>query len=166
VSFQLAQFNVALPLEPLGTPLLADFVAALDSVNAAAEASPGFVWRLAGEDGNATSLRSAGDARLILNMSVWESLDALRAFVYAQRAHRDVMRRRREWFEHLGETHMALWWVAAGHRPTLAEADQRLAIVRRDGPTADAFTFRVSFAPPDGGAAGANLDARELCPSP
>lgn len=162
MSFQLAQFNVALPQQPLDTPLLADFVAALDAVNAAAEASPGFVWRLADEDGNATALRSAGDPRLILNLSVWESLQALRDFVYAQREHRDVLRRRREWFERLGETHVVLWWVSAGHRPTLAEADERLSLVRRDGPTAGAFSFRDNFVPPRGSAAGAAVAARTL----
>jgi hypothetical protein len=172
--FQLAQFNVALPREPLERPLLADFVAALGPVNAAADASPGFVWRLATADGDATGVRAQGDERLIVNMSVWESLVALREFVYSQRAHLDVLRRRREWFERLGEVAVVLWWVPAGHRPSVAEAEERLEALRADGPTPRAFTFRQSYPPPvtegEGGEgphadAVAIVDPRELCPA-
>ena len=165
--FQLAQFNIALPREPLDRPLLAEFVAALAPVNAAADASPGFVWRLQTEEGDATGVRAFDDERLIVNMSVWESLQALRDFVYSQRAHRDVLRRRREWFERLGEAAVVLWWVPAGHHPSVAEAEERLAALRAEGPTPRAFTFRQSFAPqtPDGGASPAVLDPRELCPA-
>jgi hypothetical protein len=161
--FQLAQFNIALPREPLDAPLLADFVAALQPVNAAADASPGFVWRLQTEEGDATGVRAFGDGRLIVNMSVWESLEDLRAFVYGQRAHLDALRRRREWFERLGDSAVVLWWVDAGHRPSVAEAEERLATLREHGPTPRAFTFRQSFAP---GAPGEKLvDPRELCPA-
>jgi hypothetical protein len=167
-AFQVAQFNVALPREPLDAPLLADFVTALAPVNAAADASPGFVWRLATETGDATSVRAVDNQRLIVNMSIWESLEALRAFVYSQRAHVDVLRRRREWFERLGESAVVLWWVPAGHRPSVAEAEQRLAALRADGPSPWAFTFRASFGAPvggDDGAGSARLDLRELCPA-
>ena len=99
--WHLAQVNIALPREPLDAPLLADFVAALAPVNAVADASPGFVWRLQTEDGDATAIRAFGDDRLIVNMSVWESVEALRGFVYGE-AHAAVLRRRREWFERLG----------------------------------------------------------------
>jgi hypothetical protein len=171
--FQLAQFNIALPREPLERPLLAAFVAALQPVNAAADASPGFVWRLQTAEGDATGVRAFDDERLIVNMSVWESLEALRDFVYSQRAHLDVLRRRREWFERLGESAVVLWWVPAGHRPSVAEAEQRLAALRADGPTPRAFTFRESFAPPvDSGDGAASADApvrttdtRPLCPA-
>jgi hypothetical protein len=164
--FQLAQVNIALPLEPLDTPLLAEFVAALEPVNAAAERSPGFVWRLATEAGDSTAIRGFGDDRLIVNMSVWESLEALRAFAYGQREHLNVLRRRRDWFERLGASGLALWWVPAGHRPSLTEAEQRLELLRAQGPTPAAFTFRESFPPPLSGAtAAATLDARVLCPA-
>jgi hypothetical protein len=164
--FHLAQVNIALPREPLDTPLLAEFVAALAPVNAAAEASSGFVWRLATEDGDATGVQGFGDERLIVNLSVWESLEALRSFVYSQRAHLAVLRRRREWFERLGESSVVLWWVPAGHRPSVDEAEERLAALRADGPTAGAFSFRESFAPPSDDGAGqgrASVDRRALC---
>jgi heme-degrading monooxygenase HmoA len=163
--FQLAQLNIALPREPLDTPLLADFVAALAPVNAAADNSPGFVWRLATQDGDATAIRAFGDDRLVVNLSVWESLAALRQFVYSQRAHLDVLRRRREWFERLGESTVVLWWVPAGHRPSIAEAEQRLIALRADGPTPAAFTFRESFEPPEGATHAARLDQSVLCPA-
>src|ERR671930_768101 len=106
-AFHLAQLNIALPREPLDAPLLAEFVARLEPVNAQADASPGFVWRLQTEDGDATGIRAFGDDRLIVNMSVWESLEALRAFVDSG-GHVAVMRRRREWFERI-ESHLVLW---------------------------------------------------------
>jgi len=146
----LAQVNVALPREPLDSPLLAEFVAALEPINALADRSPGFVWRLQTEDGDATGVRAFGDDRLIVNLSVWESLRALRAFVYAG-DHVAVMRRRREWFEQGAEAHMALWWVDASHIPAVAEAEDRLAHLRARGPTAHAFTLRETYAPPAGG---------------
>ena len=139
--WHLAQVNIALPREPLDAPLLADFVAALAPVNAVADASPGFVWRLQTEDGDATAIRAFGDDRLIVNMSVWESVEALRGFVYGE-AHAAVLRRRREWFERLAEPETALWWVAAGATPTIGDAEERLAHLRAHGPTSVAFTLR------------------------
>ena len=157
----LAQVNVARPLAPLDTPLLADFVAALEPLNARADAAPGFVWRLQTEDGDATALR-IGDDRTLVNMSVWESLEALRAFVYDDPGHRAVMRRRREWFERL-DLVLALWWVPAGHAPTIAEAEERLRLLDGRGPSPDAFTFRRYFPAPGTGAAAAVDDLRERC---
>jgi hypothetical protein len=145
--WHLAQVNIALPREPLDAPLLADFVAALAPVNAVADASPGFVWRLQTEDGDATAVRAFGDDRLIVNISVWESVEALRAFVYGD-DHAAVLRRRREWFERLREAETALWWVPAGTTPTVADAEERLALLRARGPGADAFTLGETF-PPD-----------------
>lgn len=121
-------------------------MAALDPINELADRSSGFVWRLQTAEGNATSIHSFEDELIISNMSVWESIEALRAFVYTS-AHTGVMRRRREWFEQYVTSYMALWWVPAGHRPTIEEAKERLALLDRDGPTAAAFTFRVSFEP-------------------
>ena len=161
MSPQLAQVNIALPREPLESPLLADFVAALEHVNALAASSPGFVWRLQTAEGDATGIRGFGDDRLIVNVSVWESLEALRAFVYSG-VHAGVMRRRREWFERM-DFSTVLWWVPAGHLPSVAEAEERMAHLRERGPTAYAFTFRRSF--PPGGAGEPIADDRDLCPA-
>ena len=144
--YELAQLNIARMLAPLDDPQMADFVAGLDPVNAAADSAPGFVWRLQTEDGNATAIRM-DDESLIVNASVWSSVEALIAFVYSD-AHRAVLRRRREWFERLAEATTVLWWVPAGHRPDVVEAQQRLDHLRTHGPTATAFTLRQAFAPP------------------
>jgi hypothetical protein len=145
--WHLAQVNIALPREPLDAPLLADFVAALAPVNAVADASPGFVWRLQTDEGDATGVKAFGDDRLIVNMSVWESVEALRAFTYGAE-HVAVLRRRREWFTRLGAPVTVLWWVPAGTLPTVAEAEERLAALRADGPAPRAFTLREVFPPP------------------
>ena len=164
--FHLAQVNIALPRAPLDAPLLAEFVAQLEPVNAAADHSPGFVWRLQTEEGDATGIRAFGDDRLIVNMSVWQSLEALRAFVYSARAHLDVLRRRREWFESFTEAYLVLWWIPAGEIPTVRDAEERLALLRACGPTEDAFTFRVHFPPPAPNArAEPARDERQLCPA-
>ena len=145
--WHLAQVNIALPVEPLDSPALADFVALLEPVNALADAAPGFVWRLQTEEGDATAIRAFGDERLIVNMSVWESADSLWDFVYGGR-HLEVMRRRREWFTRMAESHLALWWVRAGIIPTVADAEKRVARIRAEGPTPFAFTFKQRFPPP------------------
>src|SRR4051794_4051073 len=163
-AFHLAQVNIALPREPLDAPLLAEFVAQLDPVNASADAAPGLVWRLQTEQGDATGIRAFGDERLIVNMSVWESLEALRVFVYRDTAHLAVLRRRREWFERV-ESFLVLWWVSAGHRPTVAEAEDRLALLRAFGPSRDAFTFRRFFPAPHAVDAAPVDDDGQLCPA-
>jgi hypothetical protein len=163
-TFHLAQVNIALPREPLDAPLLAEFVDQLGPVNAGADVAPGFVWRLQTEDGDATGIRAFDDDRLIVNMSVWESLEALRAFVYRDAAHLAVLRRRREWFERM-ESFLVLWWIPAGHRPSVAEAEDRLALLRAFGPSTDAFTFRRHFPPPGADEPEPVDDERELCPS-
>ena len=146
MSFQVAQVNIALPKAPVESPLLADFMALLDPINAIADASDGFVWRLQTDEGNATALRPYDDDRMIVNMSVWESIEDLAAFVYRS-GHVDVMRRRREWFESM-KPYMVLWWVPAGQLPTVDEAKERLAHLRDHGPTPFAFTFKGSFPSP------------------
>jgi hypothetical protein len=163
--FQLAQVNIAIPKEPLESELLRDFVEQLDPVNAAADAAPGFVWRLQTDDGDATAVRGFGDDRVIINMSVWESLEALRAFAYEDQQHLPVLRRRREWFEHLGEAYMVLWWVESGHIPTIAEAEERLTLLRAAGPSPDAFTFKDSFPPPDVPPAAVDDDRSSAAPA-
>ena len=165
-SFHLAQLNIAIPRAPLDSAQMKDFMDALDPVNAVADAAPGFVWRLQTDEGNATSLRAFDDDNLMLNMSVWESLESLRAFVYSTREHLDIMRRRREFFEEMAELFLVLWWVEAGHIPTIPEAEERLTLLRALGPSPDAFTFRRHFPPPDAsGDAGPVDDDRDLCPA-
>jgi hypothetical protein len=150
VRYHLAQLNVARLRAPLDSPQLAGFVAALEPVNALADAAPGFVWRLQTDDGDATGVRAFDDRLLIVNLSVWTSLEMLADFAY-QGPHRDVMVRRRQWFERMVEAYQALWWVPAGTVPTVADAESRLGLLRAQGPTAEAFTFRSSFPPPSGG---------------
>lgn len=150
MKWHLAQVNVGRFIKPVEDPANADFVNALDQVNALAEASPGFVWRLTGDGNNATDIKPfPDDPNMAINMSVWESVDALAAFVYRNMDHRGVMRRRREWFEEM-KVYMALWWVPAGQLPTIEDAKARLALLERLGPTAEAFTFRQPFAAPSG----------------
>jgi len=127
---------------------MAGFMALIESVNALADAAPGFVWRLEGGDGpGATALRPCGPD-IMVNMSVWQSLEALRDFVYRNGPHLDAMRRRREWFHKLVEQHLVLWWIPAGHLPGIDEALDRLDLLRRDGPGPLAFTFREPYDPP------------------
>jgi hypothetical protein len=145
--FQLAQVNIGRTRGPMDSDVMAEFAAALDPINAIADAAPGFVWRLQDEDGNATSIHVFDDDRLLINMSVWESLDDLATFVM-RTDHRDYLRRRREWFERIDQPIVALWWVPAGHAPTPQEAKDRLDHLERHGPTQTAFTFRAAYPPP------------------
>jgi len=142
---ELAQLNIARLRAPLDSPMLADFVANLDHVNALAEGAPGFVWRLKDEAGNATSFESPFGEGVIVNLSVWRDAKSLHEFAF-QSEHVQYMRRRREWFEKLAEAYAALWWIPAGHRPDVAEASRRLDHLRRNGPTPEAFTFREALA--------------------
>lgn len=144
---QLAQLNIARALEPLDSTRLAGFQAALDPINALADAAPGFVWRLQDEAGDATGIRAYDDDQMIVNLSVWESRAALWDFAYAS-GHLDVLRRRREWFAGLAEVHLVLWWVPAGAIPTLDEAVARLDHLRRHGAGPLAFGFKDDVPPP------------------
>jgi len=144
--FHLAQFNIARLLAPLDDPRLADFVGALERINAIADKAPGFVWRLQGDGGDATGFRPFGQ-EVIVNLSVWQNLEAL--FDYAYRSpHAAVMAKRRNWFAPPASPHLVLWWVPAGHRPDLAEAAEKLAKLTREGPSSGAFTFKARFAAP------------------
>ncbi|MFJ4655567.1 DUF3291 domain-containing protein [Nocardia sp. NPDC088792] len=144
----LAQINIGRLVAPEGDPRVADFYAGLDEINALAEASPGFVWRLIdGDTNNATSLRPfEGDPDMLINISVWESRDALFDYVYRS-AHMDFLRRRREFFLPMGEVFTALWWIPEGHTPGIEESIERLEHLREHGPTPYAFTFRSAFEP-------------------
>jgi len=145
--WHVAQVNIALPREPLDAPELEDFVAMLAPINALADGSPGFVWRLQGETGDATGIRAFGDERILVNLSVWETVEALGAFVFAS-GHAEVLRRRRDWFEQMAEAHLGLWWIRAGAIPTVEEAERRLATLRERGPSSEAFTLREPFPAP------------------
>jgi uncharacterized protein DUF3291 len=143
----LAQVNIMRLRAPLDSPELAAFVAALDPVNAIADQAPGFVWRLKTEEGNSTALRIFEDDTLVVNMSSWRSLEAMTDYVY-RTAHTAIMRRRREFALAIVEAQVALWWVPEGHRPTIAEAEERLTHLRAHGPTPFAFGIKSPFAAP------------------
>jgi hypothetical protein len=147
VDWHLAQVNIGRLRAPIDDPLIGDFVGALDRINALADGSPGFVWRLQTDAGNATELQPTDDELVIINMSVWESVDALADFVYRS-DHTAFLRRRREWFERYGRAYAAMWWIPAGHLPTIGEALDRLDRIDANGPTHEAFTFAVRFPPP------------------
>ena len=132
---------------PLDSPASAGFVAGLEPINRLADSTAGFVWRLETEDGDATSIRPFDDDMLLINMSVWESIDASR-ILSIERAP-DVMRQRGQWFEKMADSYLVLWWIPAATLPTVADAKARLDMLRRDGPTTEAFTFRSPFPPPD-----------------
>jgi hypothetical protein len=144
--FELAQVNIGRARGETTDPVMAGFMARLEEINALAEASPGFVWRLKTEDGDATAVRPYDDNRIMINMSVWADLPALRDFVYRS-AHAPVMKRRREWFERFDRVFVALWWVPARHRPSVREAVDRLALLEQNGPAPLAFSFAEPFGP-------------------
>lgn len=158
-AFHLAQVNIARMRAPLDSPAMAGFVARLAEINALADAAPGFVWRLQTDEGDATYLRPYEDDRILFNFSVWESVEALREYVYKS-AHRELLRDRKSWFEQFDGASVALWWVPAGQVPSIDEAKARLAHLEQHGPSEVAFTFK-EIRGPDGG-----LTARSPAPAP
>lgn len=145
--WHLAQANIARLLAPLDAPQLAGFVARLDEINALADDSPGFVWRLQTPEGDATQLRVFPDDSILVTMSVWTSLEALQAFVYRSR-HVELLRQRAQWFERLGEPSYAIWWIRAGTLPTVTDARQRLEHMAAHGSTREAFVFHRPYEHP------------------
>ena len=143
---QLAQINVAKMLSPTDDPIMAEFVANLEPINALADAAPGFVWRLQTDDGDATSLRVFDDTLIIVNMSVWTSAETLKEYVYKSR-HVDFVRRRKAWFEKFVGMHYALWWVPEGYIPDVSEAKERLEHRELYGDTEEAFSFQNVYDP-------------------
>ena len=144
-SSQIAQINIGRMVAALNDPRLAGFVSQLDAINALADRSPGFVWRLQTEGGNATSLVvNANDPLLIINMSVWENLETLHDYVYRS-AHLQLVRDRKQWFQKMAGPYYALWWVPRGHIPTVEEGMQRLAHLEAHGATEHAFWFGSPF---------------------
>jgi hypothetical protein len=162
-SHHLAQLNIARFKLPLDDPAMAGFVAALDPLNAVADTAPGFVWRLQTEDGNATSIRAFDDDLMLVNMSVWESVEALADYVYRS-DHVAVMRRRREWAQRMAEAYLVLWWIPVGSIPSIDEAKERLEHLRTHGPTPAAFTFKRRFDAAEA-PVGASAEERWFCPA-
>jgi hypothetical protein len=149
VAYHVAQYNIARLILPLDDQRIADFVAALDPINRLGDASPGFVWRHQTADGNSTSVRVRGDPLILINFSVWESIEAMFEYTYRS-AHAGIFRRRREFFEASELPQLVLWWIPAGHEPSVEEAEERLDYLRQHGPSPYAFGFKSRFAPPAG----------------
>lgn len=161
--YQLAQLNVALMKAPLDSPAMADFAGNLARINKLAEESHGYVWRLESDTGDATAFRPLGE-HVLINLSVWADIESLSRYVY-QSSHVEVMRRRRNWFDRMSGAHMVLWWVPAGHRPTLDEALERLEALRANGPGPAAFTFTHAYGPPDAEADDDAFGLGDACPA-
>ncbi len=147
--YHVAQANIALMRAPLEDPIMESFRSQLDRINAIADQSPGFVWRLQTHGGNATAIRAYEDERLLFNMSVWETVEALHAYVYRSN-HAGPLRARRNWFATLEGPILVLWWIASGHVPSVVEGKARLELLKVRGPSQEAFTFRDPFPPPGG----------------
>jgi hypothetical protein len=158
----LAQLNVGRLRAPLDDPLIDDFRNNLEPVNALAEASPGYVWRLQDEGGDATGIKVFDDDLEIINLTVWESIDALADFTYRS-GHVDLLRRRRDFFEAPTQPILCLWWIPEGTLPTVEDAIARLEHLRAQGPTPTAFTFRHRFEPDSGEARRGS--ERDACPA-
>lgn len=146
-NYHLAQINIARMLAPIEDPIMADFVAQLPTINALAEQSPGFVWRLQSESGDATSIKVYEDDMIIINLTVWESVDTLREFVYKSN-HFGVLRDRKRWFEMFKGSYYAVWWVPAGHLPSTEEGKERLEYLREHAESPFAFSFKNIFPQP------------------
>ncbi|MFA0158550.1 DUF3291 domain-containing protein [Vibrio sp. 10N.261.46.A3] len=141
---KLSQLNIALAKYPLDAPEIKEFVDNLELVNGIAESSEGFVWRLKDESGDATNIKAFDDPNMIVNMSVWDSVDSLKNFMFRTH-HRDFIRRKGDWFHRLPEDTYVLWWIEEDHIPTLEEAIERLEHLREIGDTPYAFTFKTNF---------------------
>jgi hypothetical protein len=163
--YHIAQVNIGRVKASVEDPIMAGFVARLDEINALAERSPGFVWRLQTSEGNATYFRPyPEDDRILINMSVWETIESLRHYVY-QTAHAELLRQRQAWFEKFAGSYTALWWVPAGHRPGMDEATKRLAYLEKHGPTQFAFTFKTTFAPDEQFQKAIDWSSFQPCPA-
>jgi hypothetical protein len=161
---ELAQLNIGVIKGRMDSPLMADFAANLERINAMAENAPGFVWRLQTEDGDATAIRPFDDDNMLINMSVWQDIESLSAYVYKS-GHVEIMRRRREWFERMDQAFLVLWWVPKGHRPSVSEAIEKLELLRSMGPTAAAFTFRQPFPAPGAARGDSRPSFLDTCPA-
>ncbi len=164
-NYHLAQVNIGRIKAPLDDPTIAGFMNRLDELNALADRSPGFVWRLQTGEGNATYFRPYDhDDRILLNMSVWENIETLKHYVY-RTMHAELLRQRHDWFEKFEGTYTALWWVPQGHRPSIDEAKKRIAHLDEHGPTEFAFTFKSIFPPNEEFQKGIDWSAFQPCPA-
>ena len=135
----LAQINIGRFRYPTDDPRMAGFMDNLDRVNAIADKMPGFVWRLQDESGNATAIDgSVFGLDMAVNMSVWETPEALERFVW-QTVHKRFYNRKPDWFSTMTDQHFAMWWIEPGHVPTLEEAAAKLSYLRENGPSDEAF---------------------------
>lgn len=160
----MAQVNIGRVKAPLDDPIMSGFVNRLDEINALADRSPGFVWRLQTSEGNATYFRPYADDRILLNMSVWNSIEALRHYVY-RTAHAQLLQQRQAWFEKFSSSYAALWWVPEGHLPGVDEAKKRIAHLDAHGPTQFAFTFKTVFQPDPEFQRSIDWSAFQPCPA-
>lgn len=164
-NYHIAQINIGRAKGPVEDPMMAGFMTRLDDLNALADRSPGFVWRLQTLEGNATYFRPyEHDDRILLNMSVWETIDALRHYVY-KTAHAEMLRHREEWFERFAGIYLALRWVPVGHIPGIDEAKKRLAHLDQYGPTQFAFTFKTMVQPDEQFQQTIDWSSFEPCPA-
>jgi hypothetical protein len=164
VEYRIAQVNIARMKAQLDDPVMAGFVTRLGEINALADRSPGFVWRLQTPEGNSAYLRPYDDDRILFNMSVWETVEALKHYVY-RTAHAELLRQRQAWFDKMASVHVALWWVPANHIPGIDEAKKRLAYLDVNGPTQFAFTFKALFPPDAEFQQGIDWSSFEACPA-
>lgn len=146
-AFHLAQINVALMKAPLDDPLMVEFANALHEVNSTADRSPGFIWRLQTASGNATDIRAYSDPKMLVNLSVWQDVASLKTYVY-KTLHGEFFVRRRQWFEKYSDEHFAMWWIPAGHQPTVEEGKVKLQHLASQGDSLAAFTFAKPYPPP------------------
>lgn len=152
MTYHLAEINVAKAKAEMDDPLMHGFVSRLDEINALAEASSGFVWRLKDDGGDATALRYFDDPLIIVNMSVWEDVESLKHYTYGT-MHVEVFKQRKAWFELFGRPHFVMWWIPAGHIPTVVEAQAKLEYIHLQGPGPEAFNFSKIYGPPQAEAA-------------
>ena len=143
-SFHLAQFNIAEAKAPLDSPLLKGFVERIDEINGLADGEKGFVWRMQDDSGNAMLIQAYDNPDLLINMSIWESVEDLKRFTY-QTMHKELIRDKKQWFHHIKAAYYVLWWIPEGHIPTLTEAKERLDLLREKGASPEAFNFKRSW---------------------
>jgi hypothetical protein len=164
MEYHIAQVNIGRMKGDIDGPVMAGFASRLNEINALADAAPGFVWRLKGEENNATYLRPYNDERIIFNMSVWRDVESLRHYVY-KTTHVELLRQRHEWFEKFHGVFAALWWVPAGHIPSVDEAKKRLEYLQAHGPSEFAFTFQRTFPPDETFQGSIDWASFEPCPA-
>jgi hypothetical protein len=162
--YHIAQVNIARMKTSLDDPAMSGFVGRLDEINALADGSPGFVWRLQTAQGNATYLRPYDDDRILVNMSVWQTIEHLKQYVY-RTVHVELLRQKHAWFEKFAGAYLALWWIPAGYIPGVAEAKKRLAHLEANGAGPFAFTFSKPFPPDEAFLQATDWSSFQPCPA-